>query len=296
MRKTCGSGAPALAGGFEATLARNRRLATPVRRRTRILRRAAPAFTLIELLVVIALIAILAALLLPALSLAKGRALSIACLSNLKQQQAAWHLYADENNEEIAPNNSFYSVSDPGSPDLPFLGEAGPSWCPGVAPLDTTTTNLEQGLLFPYNRSAGTYHCPADNSTVTGSPALLRTRSYCMNISLSCDDALGSCRKLADILAPPPSLCFVLIDTHESDIWDSTFGIFSTDSPYAADWLDLPADRHQEGANLSFADGHTERWHWKAPKQFVTRWEPANGAADLADLQRLQACAKTGLD
>ena len=56
-------------------------------------------------------------------------------------------------------------------------------------------------------------------------------------------------------------------------------GIFSADSLYAAVRLDLPADRHQQGANLSFADGHSEHWRWKAPKQFVTRWEPANTTA-----------------
>jgi len=256
----------------------------------------ARAFTLIELLVVIAIIAILTALLLPALARAKGRAKTLACLNNLKQQQAGWHLYADDNNDAVPPNNSFYSLSGPGSTALPVLTGTGPSWCPGVAPLDSTTANLQQGLLFPYNRAATIYRCPADQSTVRDRPDLPRTRSYCMNISLNCDDAVRSCRKLTDILAPPPCRLFVLIDTHELDIWDSTFGIFSSDSAYAGYWLDLPADRHQQGANLSFADGHTEHWRWKAPKQFVTRWELPQGLADLADLQRLQQSANLGLD
>lgn len=86
------------------------------------------------------------------------------------------------------------------------------------------------------------------------------------------------------------------MDTHELDIWDATFGIFSSDSSYADYWLDLPADRHQQGANLSFADGHAEHWRWKAPKHFVTRWELTQSPDDLADLRRLQLCANLGMN
>jgi len=54
------------------------------------------AFTLIELLVVIAIIAILAALLFPVFSKAASRAAATNCMSNLKQLQTAWHIYADD--------------------------------------------------------------------------------------------------------------------------------------------------------------------------------------------------------
>jgi prepilin-type processing-associated H-X9-DG protein len=85
---------------------------------------------------------------------------------------------------------------------------------------------------------------------------------------------------------------FVFIDTAENDIWDSTFGVIPSDSFWAEYWLDIPADRHQRGCNITFADGHAEHWKWRASKNGLSLGEPAYSDDDLQDLWRIQQCIK----
>ena len=251
-------------------------------------RRHAMAFTLVELLVVIAIIAILAGLLLPALAKAKARAQRIACLNHLKQLQLCWNLYTHDFNDHLPPNDFVYT------PTLDPLSN-GVSWCPGLTIYDTTTTNIERGLLFPYNRSTAIYHCPSDRSTVqtpTGEMLpQLRTRSYNMNGTLGCHSTpwIPVFFQAGEMVQPAPTTVFVLIEVHEQEIFDAHFGIASANvSFFQNHWGDIPADRHNRGCNLSFADGHVEYWKW-AWSRTVTGWgQEVAGELDLRDLRRVQ--------
>lgn len=270
---------------------------TPPRLKTQPRGRSTGGFTLVELLVVIAVIAILAAFLLPAMSQAKQRAYTLACLNNLKQLELCCHLYSVDYNDFLPPNQVGGFVAAPSSTNGLNTVTNSRSWCPGIAPLDgSTASTVAAGNIFIYNKTPAIYRCPADRSTVNGHPELPRTRSFCMDISLNCDDARSTYRKFTEITWPPPVNLFVFIDTQEDDIWDATFGVFSADSYWADYWIDLPADRHNRGANLSFADGHVEHWRWKARKIFAGVWWPALSDDDLADLHRLQQHVKPGVD
>lgn len=253
------------------------------------------AFTLIELLVVIAVVAILAALLLPVLSRAKVAGQSTACLSNLKQLQTGYLLYVNDNNESLPPNNA----RAVGLGDVENL--AG-SWVVGNAKRDTNSANIEAGVIFKSVGSPGVYHCPADKSVVVGS-SLTRVRSYSLDGALNSSYAANGSDwvpqtypwavvKFSTLQHPSPSGVFGFIDEQEQSI-DAGLFIIEQGRSMGWDatqdnWLSLPADRHSQGCNLSFLDGHVEHWSWKAPKVYKGFGFPATTGGDLADHQRVQ--------
>ncbi len=267
-----------------------------VRRRT--LRAVRAGFTLIELLVVIAILALLIALLLPGLSRARGAAQSAACLSNLRQLQTCWLMYANDHNGRLPPNLSVYDLST-GEP-IPGL-DLRLTWCAGNAQTDVNTANIERGYLFPYNRSAAIYHCPADKARVAGTN-IRHTRSYNMSQSvtgISYGSILGplpTFQTLMQIRNPEPANLFVFIDVHEDQIADSLFGIPVPGESWEGIWFDLPANRHNDGCNLSFADGHVEHWKWAVPKVFRSLGQAVEPQEEWRDYERVRAHIRKTLD
>ena len=132
-------------------------------------------FTLIELLVVLATLALLAAMLLPALAQTRQNSQVIECLANQRQLAVAWMMYARDNNDKLVPNWQFaYQPANFGENPLPDpnLQPGGnlAQWCPGnlqstVMDFGPYYTNwIKAGLLYPYVQNVAVYKCPADLS------------------------------------------------------------------------------------------------------------------------------------
>jgi prepilin-type N-terminal cleavage/methylation domain-containing protein len=144
------------------------------------------AFTLIELLVVIAIIALLASLLLPALSGAKEKARRVRCLSNVRQFVLACHYHAGDHEERVPGGAS--ECADPEDEHTPILsgatrdlliGYSGDWWmleCPNLgSPFGTPTGWYHEGYGFAigYNYLGGHTNTPWGGFTPWISPQLL---------------------------------------------------------------------------------------------------------------------------
>jgi general secretion pathway protein G len=217
------------------------------------------ALTLVELLVVVAIIALLAAMLLPAMLSARANTKLVACGSNLRQLEIAFQSYAADNGGYLAQNV-------PAAAEFDFAPANTNAWVYGDMKEPNEATNavlVQNGEVYPYTTQTGSYRCPADTMTADGWP---RLRSYSMNSwigskQMEVVEELTPFRvflKDSDLAAGMPASIWVHMDEHTASLSDGWFEVTMNDS---TPFIKLPATRHQNAYNLNFADGHVEVYH-----------------------------------
>ena len=234
-------------------------------------------FTLVELLVVIGIIALLISILLPVLNKAREQAARVKCQSNMRSLMQAVHLYASENNAQSPFCNWVDTVDDTGnryqfgwlftspSPNgsgirLGLGGNLDGNW--GNMP---PTDGVKTGVLWPYVKQVGVYHCPMDSANGQVEPWV---GTHWMT-SYTMDGAQCGYGKLGNKTANPPSLnnpglkltqirrsaeCVLLWELKDSSWNDGASG------PTEANFATSFANRHYQGADIAYVDGHVDWW------------------------------------
>jgi len=263
----------------------------------------AVAFTLIELLVVIAIIAILAAMLLPALSRAKGKAQSINCLSNLRQWGIGLQVSLTDNGDMLprdgTDDGGQYSpdtgaVSGPGSPRDEY------AWFNVLAsvmadkPLsnyfDLPGGNYIEKLPFP-TKSGRIWHCPsayAGDTVDVWSPAPAGGFfSYVMNIDLKATTPIGGSYgkmtypQMPKVTTVPNSSATVLLTEQAFSPTKETYtfgpqrnGLYPCERSTR-----FPQRHNNQGGNLVFIDGHSQYFK----RSYITNGFPDASGAHRAE-------------
>jgi len=241
--------------------------------------RPGAGFTLIELLVVIAIIAILAAMLLPALAAAKSKAQAISCMSNYKQLTLAWHMYAGDNNDQLAYNTDRFATTAQtiGIPN---------SWVYSSAAdyLGWTTAGYNTNSLFIISsqfssmgnyvaQTVPIYHCPSD----TYASAAQRTVGWAYrNRTCAMDAAIGggikyysgssypwfyNAKKFSDFHTPSPTDSWLFTD--ENPDCNDDGALYVNPLTSNTSFIELPGTLHNGACGISFADGHVEMHKWQ---------------------------------
>ena len=249
-------------------------------------RHAASAFTLLELLAAIVVIAVLAGILLPAVSGAQAKSLGTTCISQSRQINLAFALYCDDNADSVPPNKD--------GQGLP-LGE---TWVEGwlglPGPDCTNTALLQRSLVGNYIATPGIWRCPATKPTRVRGETQLRVRTFSFNgfIGSPVDSPVAkSYRKRSAFIDPSPSELLAVVEERAETINDGSFSQqwdFREDDPSSWMLRDQAATLHGRSGTCAFADGHVEihRWIDFSQSNLNRNDQPAPGNRDVQWLQR----------
>ena len=241
-------------------------------------RRFLPAFTLIELLVVIAIIAILAGMLLPALSVAKEKGQRIHCLNNLKQMGIYMQLYTEDNDDYFPGHrNNFQSTPRSSSTALDWWGTA-------IVPPGTGPTNmfrckalkgrrLDLGVKWTWKfdgHKVGYGYDAFFLGLYPHSPQTLTIKG----IKISTTEKF----KRSSVLSPSMNLVNGDTMPKKSGNWSSSLW-WPTSGMGKADVLEgIDPNRHNGGGNVGFNDGHSE---FRKGESINADSDPARTGTDL---------------
>src|SRR6185312_5970192 len=254
-----------------------------VRFKDQLPRRDRGGFTLIELLVIIAIIAILAAMLLPALAKARQRATQAACLNNERQLALAWLMYAEDSNERIV-NLSTYVPGGlanakngiPWRVDI-FNGQQSPTpnlsteaaWNAAIERGYKQPTPTIEGPLFRYAGNPDIVHCPGDKRYLLklrpGGGGPYSWDSYSGVSQLNGEN--GGLVKRSQIRHPSDRYIWVEgADMRGENVgsWSMNPGTVAANFGDAT-FVDSPAAFHVVSACFNFCDGHAESHKWLNP-------------------------------
>ena len=239
-------------------------------------------FTLIELLVVIAIIAILMAVLLPALSTAKKIAASSVCLANQKNLATGWVMYADDNDGLLMCNGALYETATDRTPwvHAPRDPAGNPLGKPPSASItkEDRYRGIQLGTMWPYIKDVGVYHCPGDSRMVTRRPPRDAYRSYSISYAfgplrdkdLAIRGGYQYYRRMSEVKRAAHLYVFVEEEHNASQYgeneggWHIPFngGLNRLANPASWTFYDPLASFHNKSSTFGFADGHSERVRW----------------------------------